>query len=243
MKLPRTAFHSGKGFSMMEILAIIAILVILAILIFPVFASIRAKVNQAKCAANLKQISIASANYSNDHNGDWPPSQTGTHVFANYIMPYLGKVPSRGASNFMDSPLICPSAKVDASDDNYIHRGIYTPTSWTNPDTGKVESNKYGLSYAQNVYAPGSGDSRGVPKRTSVSLPSQMMLYMEFQGHYISTIARINDDEHKKQLEARHNKHINAAFVDGSVRAITYDDIPKTVAEMPNPFFQGREKN
>lgn len=239
---PSSLALSPRAISLVELLAVVAIAVVLAALLYPALRGAADRANESKCVSNLKQISIASASYSSDHNGDWPPSKTQGPIFANGIMPYLKSVPARGAANFMNSPLICPGSKTDLPDGSYRFRGIYTPTSYTDPQTGQVIA-KYGLSYAQNTYAPGTGNSSSVPNRLSVNIPSQMMLYMDFEGHYVATIGSINDPEKKRLLESRHNQRINIAFADGSVRPIHYDEIPKATGEMPNPFWQGRTRN
>ena len=235
----RSEASSCRGLSLIEILAIVAILAVLVALLMPSLKSVHKKAAMMRCVSNLRQISAASATYSNDHNGDWPPSAVGT-VFSNYLIPYLGKILGIG-ENYMNSPLVCPLAKVDAPDTQWMFRGIYTPSTYTDPVTNKPV--KYGLSYAQNAYCPGTGgNSNSVLNRLSVHEPSKMMLYMEFFGHYLAAIAGVNNEESWQKLESRHNKNVNVAFADGSVRAITREEVPKTVAEMPNDFWQGRRK-
>lgn len=228
---------STRAFTLLEILAVVAVVLILAALVFPAVGKFIEKANETKCLANLKTIGSASAAYSGDHNGDWPPSNISSkgdpeagippisaNVFAAHIIPYLGRIPVVGDANFMNSPLICPGARTDEPDGSYRHRGIYT-TSYEDPDTGK--SVKIGLSYAQNVYAPGKkGESSGVPKRLLAEFPSEMMLYMDIEGHYIASVGGVNDENRKRWLLQRHAGKVNVAFADSSVRALNFEDIP-----------------
>ncbi len=173
-----------------------------------------------QCLSNLRQLSVAAASYSSDHQNQWPPSATGERVFSNALLAYTGLPPGRGSGDFMKSPFVCPAAKADIPNSAYAFQGIYTPTSYPDPATGRQIS--YGLSYAQNVYAP----SANVPMRSSVVYPAQMMLYLDFQSHYVSAIGSWVEPANRKRLEARHGGEINAAFVDGSVRPLKYSEVP-----------------
>jgi prepilin-type N-terminal cleavage/methylation domain-containing protein/prepilin-type processing-associated H-X9-DG protein len=69
--------HKQKGsannaFTLIELLVVIAIIAILAAILFPVFASAREKARQASCASNLKQLSLAFLQYTDDYDEDVP---------------------------------------------------------------------------------------------------------------------------------------------------------------------------
>jgi prepilin-type N-terminal cleavage/methylation domain-containing protein len=70
-------FHFGKktrGFTLIELLVVIAIIAILAAILFPVFAKAREKARQTSCLSNLKQLSLAILQYTNDNNETYPPT-------------------------------------------------------------------------------------------------------------------------------------------------------------------------
>ena len=54
------------GFTLIELLVVIAIIAILAAILFPVFASVRAKARDTATISNLKQVSMASLQYTQD---------------------------------------------------------------------------------------------------------------------------------------------------------------------------------
>ena len=61
------------GFTLIELLVVIAIIAILAAILFPVFSQARAKAYQGTCTSNMRNISMAFAQYSNDYDERYPP--------------------------------------------------------------------------------------------------------------------------------------------------------------------------
>ena len=57
-----------KAFTLIELLVVIAIIAILAAILFPVFAAAREKARQTTCASNLKQLALASLQYTQDYD-------------------------------------------------------------------------------------------------------------------------------------------------------------------------------
>ena len=62
-----------RGFTLIELLVVIAIIAILAAILFPVFARAREKARQTTCLSNMKQIGLATMQYTQDWDEFYPP--------------------------------------------------------------------------------------------------------------------------------------------------------------------------
>jgi prepilin-type N-terminal cleavage/methylation domain-containing protein/prepilin-type processing-associated H-X9-DG protein len=84
-----------KAFTLIELLVVIAIIAILAAILFPVFAKAREKARQIACVSNMKQLSLAFMQYTQDNDEMLPKSGQNAADFNG-----TAGVCGAGASNF-----------------------------------------------------------------------------------------------------------------------------------------------
>ncbi len=201
-----------RAFTLIELLVVIAIIAILAAILFPVFSRAREKARQASCQSNEKQVLLAIAMYSQDHDellcmaymgqpgyyNDWNDP---TNKWFGVIGPYV-----RNTQLF-----VCPSRK----DISLLSRGY----GWN--AEGQLGNNGFGWrpDYPQTYsgWFIGEGEVTKPAETIIVGDPNNTTGPPEYQGLIITP-------RHPEYLADHHNGIGNWGFYDGHVKAMKFRD-------------------
>ena len=211
-----------RAFTLTELLVLIATGALAGSVLLASLGDAKAKVQAAACTSNLREISLAIRLYTDDNGGYMPPASYGSGApvgpWPKLLRPYL---PLRGTST-ANLVFVCPSA-------NY--------PGFQNTDLGST----YSCTAAMLGHAlAGSGLTASQSRKQDQVLtsPTQTPLIVEGKRDPASTTANARsnlpwtpnasadlaqtDPASCTYLDFRHSNSMNIAFVDGSVRNITF---------------------
>jgi len=215
----------NTAFTLIELLVVIAIISILAAILFPVFATAREKARQSTCASNLKQLSLAVVQYTQDYDESLMPyryvngaSQTWYWNWCYSIYPYVKSL----------QVFRCPSQSITGSTLDYTYNvavglvgtGLAPRTLAQVPMAASTPM----LADAYGGTTVATYDStNGI---ANISLPSSAFLgfVMVIPGN--KEDARVVDGQNTNWVQVgdgavaaiRHSGGANYAFVDGHVK-------------------------
>lgn len=94
-----------RAFTLVELLVVIVIIAVLAAILVPVISRSRVQANQVACLSNMRQIGGALLLYTNENNGEFPPTthSTGHKIDKAWIFQLERIIPD------LDKVRICPA--------------------------------------------------------------------------------------------------------------------------------------
>jgi prepilin-type N-terminal cleavage/methylation domain-containing protein/prepilin-type processing-associated H-X9-DG protein len=212
-----------RGFTLIELLVVIAIIAVLATLAFPAVRSFIDKGNQAKCAANLRQIGSGMQGFVADNNGTYPLLRGYTRkgpwegpFWADHLEPYTG---SESSPDMRNKKLTSQSC-------------CYCPST---PNHHPISD--YGIN-GNVIISPANSTSVGL-RAALVTQPSQTILAVDAGqiqantkepiGTWTIAAAWYQNPPPEPWTGSgpvpRHGNQLNVLFCDGRVQAMTYKQL------------------
>lgn len=229
------AFRKPSGFTLVELLVVIAIIAILAALLVPAGMGMIARGNTAKCAGNLKQISVAlnqaiaednlrlpfsSASPGESYSGGWE------FWFAT-ISQYWG-----GPTNITDGAVW----------NGKRPPGIYAcPASKGKIFNASSQATDYG--YNIELHATLSDGTRRADRMTKIAEPSKIIILADTQRFSDPSrvggrdIAPYYATDPNSGMGTRHQGRCNVLFLDGHIEQIAPKDLTESALKAPGSRF------
>jgi prepilin-type N-terminal cleavage/methylation domain-containing protein/prepilin-type processing-associated H-X9-DG protein len=238
----RSAGPRSRGFTLIELLVVIAIIAILAAILFPVFSQAREKARQASCMSNLKQLATGMLMYSDDNDHLFVPvigRDPGQQLifpmsWMGHLQPYLKNT----------AVLIDPTSGHSDQDwhnsaDLLVNYG-YAPTERVNGHQATIlTAAPFGTAMWEGIggfYGPPTGgylEAAPSYSQAQIARPTETILIcdspsfdwgMIYRKLYYPAPRHIREPDLKlPNGQAAPEGLINAAFVDGHVKALKHE--------------------
>ncbi len=228
MARPTSPSARSRGFTLIELLVVIAIIAVLIALLLPAVQAAREAARRSQCVNNLKQITLAIANY-NDINAQTPlhmyryvldgggNGSAGCKSWYVGILPYVEQMTMYNALNLNttipgngDTYEWDDIASTNGPDYTVYHSSIST---FLCPSDGVRNNNLPGVGnfnyvanagHPRNILVPGDQPYTTTPPYSSGTISMSRM----YTGNGFCSAASDRDDQHQRHAGDDHRWHL-----------------------------------
>ena len=202
------ATRQPTGFTLIELLVVIAIIAILAALLLPALSSSKRKAEQAACASNMRQITLAILLYADDHDG---------------FLPSCGLAGRNHPADWVWGGMVTavPPTEADMQNSRFpIHAeaGSLMPYTMSKQPIRQGNNPDYGHDKSYDVYRCPSSGKIGMARRVTYSMNAAL----ETEGPYPLVRNRVapGKDPYFRKLESVRRPAWKVLLVDESADSV-----------------------